>query len=220
MYNYYGFIVFFIYFAIVITGKSQKIMRIIKYMTLFILLLSATQNFVIGQSSLGMNFGIVAGNNGNIIQDSTRTFRNGYQIGILGNFGTYSFFISPGIYFNDVTINKDYKEIAPFEIAPRIKTAKAKLTLGYQTNVLTRKIKLKFGGGMNANYIISISDNDEGYNFDTLDDSYMGYNIDMGLDFFFLTFNISYEKSIREILTLNDKKSGLDFIILTAGIVF
>ena len=195
-------------------------MRNFLYTTFIILLLSATQNFVSGQSSFGMNFGVVVGDNGNIIQDSTKTFRNGYQIGVLGNFGTYSFFISPGVYFKDVTINKDYKDITPFERSPRIKIAKAKVILGYQTNILTRKIKLKFGGGMNGNYVINISDNDEGYNFDTLNDTYMGYNIDIGLDFFSLTFNISYEKSIKEILTLKDKKSSLDFIILTAGFVF
>ncbi len=195
-------------------------MRNFLYTTFLILLLSATQNFVSGQSSFGMNFGVVAGDNGNIIQDSAKTFRNGYQIGVLGNFGTYSFFISPGVYFKDVTIKKDYKDIAPFERSPRIKIAKAKVILGYQTNILTRKIKLKFGGGMNGNYVINISDNDEGYNFDTLNDTYMGYNIDIGLDFFSLTFNISYEKSIKEILTLKDKKSSLDFIILTAGFVF
>jgi hypothetical protein len=170
-----------------------------------------------------MNFGAVAGSNGNIIQDTVNNdviFRNGYQIGVLGNFGTYSFFVSPGIYFKDFTIKKDFDKINPFERSPRIKLTKAKVVLGYQTNLFTRKIKLKFGGGMNGNYIINISDNDEGYNFDSLQDTYWGYNIDMGLDFFSLTFNISYEKTVKEVLSINDKRSKLDFIILSAGIMF
>ncbi len=198
-------------------------MRKISYITFLILLLSATQNFINAQSSFGMNFGIVMGSNGNFVQDTLKSissFRNGYQIGVLGNFGTYSFFVSPGIYFKDFTIKKDFNKIDPFEKSPRIKLAKAKITLGYQTNLITRKIKLKFGGGLNGNYIININNNDEGYNFDTLEDTYLGYNIDIGLDFFSFTFNISYEKSIKEVLTLNKKSSGLDFIILTGGILF
>ncbi|HHB52621.1 MAG TPA: hypothetical protein ENK75_06230 [Saprospiraceae bacterium] len=190
------------------------------YITFLILFFATSQNIVSGQSSFGISFGSVLGDNGNIINDNVKTFRNGYQTGVFGSFGTYSIFISPGIYYKSFTIDTVYNKLNPFERAPGIKMVKGKLTLGYQTKLLTRKIKLKIGAGINESYILSISGNDQGINFDTADDYYTGYNIDIGLDFFSLYLNVSYEKSINEVLSINGNKSGLDFIILSAGVYF
>ncbi len=190
------------------------------YITFIVLLVAHLHKNVNAQSSYGMNFGVVVGDNGNIIQDSVYSFRNGYQVGVFGNFGTYGFFVSPGLYFKSVTIDNSFNKIEPFRVSPAIKIAKAKIIFGYQTNLFTRKIKLKLGGGMNGNYVILIDKNDADFNFNTLNDKFLGYNIDIGLDFFFLTFNISYEKSVKEVLSANGNNSGLDFFILSAGFMF
>ena len=190
------------------------------YTKYIILLMIVIQNIAIGQSSFNVNIGAVAGNNGNLITDSLRTYRTGYQIGVTGNFGTYNFFISPGVFFKDITINNRFNEIKPFVKSPRIKFAKAKIIIGYQTNLITKKIKFRIGGGINGNYIININDNNEDFSINTLEDTYLAYNFDIGLDFFILSFNLSYEKSVKNVLTNSVDGNKFDFLILSAGVIF
>ncbi len=180
------------------------------------------QNFVMGQSSYGTSFGIVIGNNGNILsvaKDTVRTFRNGYQIGLKANFGTYSFYISPSVFFKNITIDNSFKKINPFEKSPSLKIGKAKVVIGYQTNLFTKRIKFKLGGGLNGNYILAIADNPQSYNFNNITDTYIAYNIDVGVDVFFLNFNISYEKSLKDVFII-DPKHKFDFLVFSAGVLF
>ena len=175
-----------------------------------------------GQSSYNAVFGIIAGNNGNIIGDSIsiipknlEKFRNGYTIGINGVFGTYGFFISPGAYFKDYTISGNYNMIEPFVNAPRIKSVKAKTIIGYQANFFSNSVKFRFGGGLNYNYIVTINKNDLGVGFNTVRDNYLAYSFDLGFDLYFLTFGLGYEKTFSEVIKPDNK---LDFLVLTAGI--
>lgn len=196
-------------------------MKIISYTTILILLFLGMQNFTFGQSSYGANFGVVMGNNGNAlngINDSLYSFREGYQFGVLGNFGTYSFFISPGLYYKNITINNNFEKIDPFVKSPRLKIAKAKVVMGYQTDIISKKIKFKVGGGVNGNYIISIDDNGEDFSFNTLEDTHWAYSFDIGIDFFIVNINLSYEKSIKEVFK-GSKDYKFDYFILSAGIL-
>ncbi len=179
------------------------------------------QNIASAQSSYGASFGVVTGKDGNLLKskDSIRTYRNGYQIGLKANFGTYSFYISPSIFYESITIDTSFKKINPFEKSPSLKIGKAKVVVGYQTNILTKKIKFKIGGGINGNYILSIADNNMNYTFNTITDRYIAYNIDVGFDIFFLNFNISYEKSLNDIFVENPKHK-FDFLVLSAGVLF
>lgn len=198
-------------------------MKIFSHTTILILFFLGIQNFTLGQSSYGANFGVVMGNNGNAlngINDSLYSFREGYQFGVLGNFGTYSFFISPGVYFKDITINNNFEKIDPFVKSPRLKIANAKVVMGYQTDILSKNIKFKVGGGVNGNYIISIDDNSEDFSFNTLEDTHWAYNFDIGIDFFIININLSYEKSIKEVFSRTpDDKYKFDYFILSAGIL-
>ena len=196
-------------------------MKLFLYTTFIIVFLSVMQNIASAQSSYGASFGVVTGKDGNLLKskDSIRTYRNGYQIGLKANFGTYSFYISPSIFYESITIDTSFKKINPFEKSPSLKIGKAKVVVGYQTNLLTKKIKFKIGGGINGNYILSIADNNMNYTFNTITDRYIAYNIDVGFDIFFLNFNISYEKSLNDIFVENPKHK-FDFLVLSAGVLF
>lgn len=174
------------------------------------------------QSSYNMVFGIIAGNNGNILDENNslipknlQHFRNGYTIGVNGVFGTYGFFISPGAYFKDYTISGYYNKIEPFVSAPRIKSIKAKSIIGYQAGFLKNRIKFRFGGGLNYNYIVTINKNDLGVGFNTVNDNYLAYSIDLGVDLYILTFGLGYERTFSEVIKPDIK---MDFLVLTAGI--
>jgi hypothetical protein len=179
---------------------------------------------VAGQSSYIIDFGVITGNNGKMLGDSTisfpnslKEFRNGYNAGFKAYFGTYSFFISPGIYYQEYTIKNDYKSPDPFVDSPRIRSAKAKAVIGYQADMFKRKLNLRLGGGLNYNYIIKIDNNPYGVDFQTLSDKYLAYNFDIAFDIFFVNLGLSYEKSIPKILNSQKK---FDFIIISAGISF
>ena len=202
--------------------KYQNLMKNFSYTTLLILFFIAIQNIVIGQSTYGASFGIVVGNNGDILKKGKNdviTFRNGYQVGLKANFGAYSFYISPGVYYKSITIDTSFTKIKPFEKGPGLKIGKAKVVIGYQTNLITKKIKFKVGGGLNGNYILSISDNNQNYDFNNITDTYFAYNVDVGLDVYFLNFNISYEKSLKDVF-VSTPKHKFDFLVFSAGILF
>jgi len=193
------------------------------YTTFIILLLVAIQNIALGQSSYGANFGIVVGNNGNLLNssgDSIRTYRNGYQIGVKASFGTYSFFIAPSINFKDISISNSFNSVNPFEKTPRLKIMKAKFVIGYQKSIITKKIIFKIGGGLNESLIVSVSDNKEGYSLENLEDKYLAYNIDIGFDIFKFSINLSYEKSLKNIYIANENEHKFDYLILTTGLMF
>lgn len=157
------------------------------------------------------------GDSTNSFPNSLKEFRNGYNAGIKAYFGTYSFFISPGIYYQEYTIKSDYKSPDPFVDSPRIRSAKAKAVVGYQADMLKRKLNLRLGGGLNYNYIIKIDNNPYGVDFQTLSDKYLAYNFDIAFNVFFVNLGLSYEKSIPKILNSQKK---FDFIIISAGISF
>jgi hypothetical protein len=170
-----------------------------------------------------MNFGVVLGNNGNVFNkliDNVKIFRTGYQFGINGNFGTYSFFISPGIYYQNVTINNQFEKLEPFVKSPRLKTAKAKIIMGYQTDLITKKIKFRIGGGINGNLILNVDDNTENFSINTLEDTYFAYDFDIGIDFFIINFNVSYEKSIKDVFLNGLQKHKFDSFVFSTGILF
>ena len=177
-----------------------------------------------GQSSYSIDFGIMTGGNGNLLGDSlvsfpnsVKEFRNGYTAGVKAFFGTYGFFISPGLYYQDYTIKNNYEKLNPFVKSPRIRSAKAKAILGYQADMLKRKLNFRLGGGLNYNYIIIIEKNNSGIDFQTINDKYFAYNFDVGLDIYFLNLGLSYERSISDVIK---SKNKFDFIVFTAGINF
>lgn len=177
-----------------------------------------------GQSAFSFDFGILAGNNGNLLGDSLtsfpesfKEFRNGYTTGVKARFGTYSFFISPGLYYQDYTIKNSYERLSPFVKSPRIRSAKGKVIVGYQADMMKRKLNFRLGGGLNYNYIIIIDKNNSAIDFKTVNDKYLGYNFDIGLDIYFLNLGLSYERSIPNVIKSSKK---FDFFVVTAGINF
>lgn len=176
------------------------------------------------QSSFSLDFGGLIGNNGSIFGDTTfkipskdMNFRNGYILGLKGVFGTYGFFISPGIYFQSESIDRSFKIINPLVKSPSMKKLKAKSILGYKFDMFSDNFTFRVGGGVNWNYLISIDNNNYNYSFSTLKDQYLAYNFDLGFDFNFFNLSLSYEKSLKNVLIDNDK---FDNLILTAGIDF
>lgn len=174
------------------------------------------------QSSYSINFGVLTGKNGNYLSDSINGFelkniRNGYNIEAKAHFGTFSIFISPSISYQSYTVSKNYNQINPFVNDSSIKSLKAKGTIGFQAGLLQNKMILRAGSGLNYNYIIMIDKNDQGINFQTLSDNYLAYNMDLGFDFYFLSFSLSYEKSFSKIL---QKTNKFDFLIFSLGFKF
>lgn len=192
------------------------------YTTFIILLIIVTHSFASGQSSYGVSFGAIIGNNGDLLKskkDSVNTFRNGYQIGLKADFGAYSFYISPSVFYEDITIYNSFKNINPFQKSPSLKIGKAKLVFGYQTNLVTKNIKFKIGGGLNGNYVLNISQNNENLSFNDIKDVYAAYNIDVELDVFFVNLSVSYEKSLKEVY-VNTPNHKYDLLVFSAGVMF
>ncbi len=88
--------------------------------------------------------------------------------------------------------------------------------LSYQTDIGTKRIKLRIGGGLNGSYIIKA---DAINNYEILKDSYYGYNFDLGFDFYFLTLGFSYEKTLVDIISSGSTKSRFDAIGMSVGII-
>ncbi len=198
-------------------------MQMAKILYIFFLIsfVLSFNNDMSGQSSYRATFGMVVGNNGDLSQfkmDGEKKFRIGYQAGLNANFGTYNLIISPGIYYRNITLDNNFEKLDPFVKSPRLNIIRSKAVLSYQTDIGTKRIKLRIGGGLNGSYIVKI---DSGYdkNYEILRDSYYGYNLDLGLDFYFLTFGVSYEKTLIDIISSDSIKSKFDAIEMSVGII-
>jgi hypothetical protein len=73
--------------------------------------------------------------------------------------------------------------------------------------------------GSNINYVSGIDDNPENYGREAFNDTTIGANGILGLDFWVLTFDLGYEQSFTDFFTGMDKNRNR-FWTMSTGVFF
>ncbi|CAG5069043.1 hypothetical protein DYBT9623_01777 [Dyadobacter sp. CECT 9623] len=158
--------------------------------------------------------GIHASNFNANFDDGKYEGRSGWNAGLDFRFRMKKFFIQPGVHYlsssMDVT-SEDSVSTAPLLTGPRIHSLKAPLMLGvYLTKAKGGFFRFNIKGGVVGNYVLSVDDTENSrFNKDNIEEFSYGLNAGVGLEFGFVTLDLSHEWGMSPFLKANDQKNNV-----------
>ncbi|PWJ59559.1 outer membrane protein with beta-barrel domain [Dyadobacter jejuensis] len=140
--------------------------------------------------------------------------RAGWNAGLDFRIRANRFFVQPGVhYFNsslEIT-EKDSVEQKSFTDGPRIHTLKVPMMVGvYLTKANSGFFKFNVKGGIVGNYLLSVDNSTQtSFSKDNLNEFYYGANAGIGLEFGFITLDVSHEWGISKFVKSSDKNNNV-----------
>ena len=145
------------------------------------------------------------------------SIRPGYTIGAQAKIGSPGFYMSPGIVFHRFNIEPHDKN-SFINSRPAYSMVNIISNAGWEYNII-KPLKFRVFIGVSLNYVLSVDDNDIGYDLDDLYDSSFSYDYGAGITIGFITLDIKRDKSLSYFFRNTDKK-GISFTCLNVGIAF
>lgn len=144
-------------------------------------------------------------------------FHSGFYFGLNGRFGSYTWYFSPGAYYYRLDLFS-YDEPGFFSKNDRITMIKIPIDLGARI-IRTPVFNFRMYAGGIINYIESVDENDKGITIERYNDIHFGVGGGMGIDLFWLTLDVRYEKGISGLLIDNTSATS-DYLTAGIGIFF
>lgn len=148
---------------------------------------------------------------------SPGSVRPGYTIGAQAKIGSPGFYMSPGLVFHRFNIEPNDKNNF-FNSSPSYSMIKIINNAGWEYNII-KPLKFRVFVGLSLNYVLSVDDNDKGYDLDDLYDSSFSYDYGAGISFGVITLDIKRDKSLSYFFRNTDRK-GIGFTCINLGIAF
>lgn len=144
-------------------------------------------------------------------------YHSGFYAGLNGRFGAYTWYLSPGVYYYRFDILSSEK-VDFFSKRERVTMVKIPVDLGARI-IRTPVFNFRLYGGGVINYIESIDENPQNITIDRYNDIHFGLNAGAGIDLWWLTLDVRYEKGLSGVL-LDNSDSQSDYISAGIGIFF
>lgn len=158
--------------------------------------------------------GIHASNFNADFQDGQYDGRAGWNAGLDFRLRVRKFFMQPGIHYFSSSMNvtrEDSISTAPFLTGPRIHSLKAPLLAGvYLTQAKGGFFRFNIKGGVVGNYVLNVDQNDDNrFDKDNIEDFSYGLNAGIGLEFGFLTIDLSHEWGMSPLFKDSNQKNNI-----------
>ncbi|QRR01264.1 porin family protein [Dyadobacter sandarakinus] len=158
--------------------------------------------------------GIHASNFDANLKDGTAEGRSGWNAGLDFRIHVRRFFIQPGAhYFSSTTevTSEDSLGNAPLLHGPRIHMLKVPLMIGvYLTKEQGAFFKFNIKGGVVGNYLLAVDKGvDSRFRKDNLEEYSYGLNGGIGLEFGFITIDLSHEWGMSNLFKNSDIKNNI-----------
>jgi hypothetical protein len=141
----------------------------------------------------------------------------GYTVGAQAKIGSPGFYMSPGLVFQRFNI-EPYDKNSFINSRPAYSMVKLINNAGWEYKII-KPLKFRFFVGVALNYVLSVDDNDRGYDLDDLYDANFSYDYGVGITVGFITLDIKRDKSLSNFFR-NTTKKGIAFTCLNVGIAF
>lgn len=168
---------------------------------------------------IGVNVSAVEGK----LTDFDAEARTGWNAGLDARIGDGVFFLNPGIQYYSYTarlmsdINQDTR--VDFTEETTIQSIKAPLNLGLRVTGDNGLIGLHVKGGIVPTYVMSVKEtNNFNFDKDQLNNLTWGANFGVGIDFLFLTADLTYEKGLSDYFKNTAGKNNV--LSLSVGLKF
>lgn len=192
------------------------ILRPMKIQFILLVLLTCIYIRINAQSGIVLGGGATMGFTDNPATSAKGQMLSGYHGSLTGRLGKNYWYLRPGVEVHKVQL-LPHKMLDPFRDEPGMVMVKFPAQLGLRL-IKTENFNLRITGGMQFTYILSIEDNTENFNFETLQETQFGALVGAGLDLGFMTFDVNFEKGMTELYT--DTGYTSDYIFMTVGFLF
>lgn len=158
--------------------------------------------------------GIHASNFNADFQDDQYEGRAGWNAGLDFRLRVRKFFMQPGVHYFSSSMNvtrEDSISTAPLLTGPRIHSLKAPLLVGvYLTKAKGGFFRFNVKGGIVGNYVLKVDQNDDDrFDKDNIEDFSYGLNAGIGLEFGFLTIDLSHEWGMSPLFKDSNQKNNI-----------
>ena len=208
-----------------ICGKFEDtLMRVmtlwkpVRHIIIFLAIGTSAVSAVRAQTGANVQGGLsVMRNASQQVTGSEHEVHSGFFIGLNGRFGSYTWYLSPGAYYYRLDILSD-EEVDFFGGKERITMVKIPIDLGARL-IRTPVFNFRLYAGGVINYIESVDENAQNITIDRYNDIHFGLNAGVGMDFWWLTLDLRYEKGLSGIL-IDDGQAKSDYLSAGVGIFF
>jgi len=174
----------------------------------------------VGHAQSGVSF--QAGLGSMVVDDAQFTQEGeahyGLRVGGVGRIGgDDSWFIRLGLFYEQYhTLSSD--KFNAFDSEDNLHFLKGHVNMALYL-IRTDLFKMRLYGGGVVNYLAAIDNRGDLYNLDDFDSATVGVNAGLGLDFWFLTLDLGYEKGFTRFLKRDDS-SRSDYYTASVGFFF
>lgn len=197
-------------------------MKTLKFVALALVLCFSTYHLsaqVKVVPKVGLNLSALDAN----VQDFTAEARTGWHAGLDFRMGQQKLFFVPGVQFQSSTArlmrNIDEDIRVDFSEETTIQSVRAPLNVGYRLLEVGKVLNVHVKAGVVPTYVLGVKET-ENFNFsvDQLNRFTWGTNLGVGIDFLFLTADLSYEKGMTEFFSEGEGKNNI--LSLSVGLKF
>ncbi len=168
---------------------------------------------------VGVNFSGVEAE----LQDITAEARVGWNAGVDLRIGDRALFLQPGLHYYNFTARLiegvEHPDDVAFSEETTIQSLKAPLNIGLRLTGDNGLIGIQARGGVTPTYILGV-DEKNGIDFDRgdLNDFTWGANVGVGMNFLFLTADLTYEIGLDDFFA--NAEGGNNVLTLSVGLKF
>lgn len=145
--------------------------------------------------------------------DRSAQGRGGWNAGLDFRAHFNRFFIQPGAHYFSSSMDlsgSDTLSTSTFTSGPRIHSIRVPVLAGvYLTKAQGAFFKFNIKGGIVGNYVVDVDDNDRNFTIDDLERYSYGVNGGFGLEFGFVTIDLSHEWGISRFFRDGDGKNNM-----------
>ena len=181
-----------------------------------IILFLFSASFIFAQGGAQINAGLTSVINSNSKITNAGEFHSGYTIGIQSRLKDGTFVAGPGLRYTKLSMmSSNNAAFFNKEENYHILTMPLNVGLEYRLNYI---FKLRMYTGVDLNYFWKIDDNSREINFDYVKDFYFGSHAGIGIDIYWVTFDISYEYGLSDAHAYKDSK--YNYLTFKTGFFF
>ncbi len=181
-----------------------------------LLLVVASMTLLSGQGGAQIFGGLASIHNTNPNITKEGQIQSGYTIGIQSRLKDGTFVAGPGLKYTRISM-MSFDEPRFFNKEENYHIIAMPMNIGLEYR-LTHMLKLRMYTGGDLNYVWKIDDNDHEINFDYINDYFFGAHAGLGIDVYWITFDINYEYGLTNAHQMGDSKYNI--LTFNAGFFF
>ena len=197
-------------------SRSFLIVHPMKILFIILVLLAAVGIKLNAQSGLVLAAGVSMAYTDNPATSEKGKMISGFHGSLSGRIGSKSWYYKPGLELHVMQFYPE-KVLNPFTYKPAMYFLKVPSQIGLRL-VKADNFNLRVAGGFQFSFTLSIDDNKDNFNGNTIKDVQTGALLGAGIDLGPISIDVNFEKGLTELYTNTGYTA--DYLLISAGVFF